>query len=106
MRSAYLLGLGGAALVLPRTSEARAPYLEEIASAVAPGAHAVMLLDQAGWHTSAKLPIPANINLLPLPTKSPQLNTVENLRQHMRDNRLSNRVLASYQDIPVHCGFT
>ena len=31
---------------------------------VAPGAHAVLLLDQAGWHLSARLVIPANITLI------------------------------------------
>ncbi|PWC39891.1 transposase [Azospirillum sp. TSO35-2] len=111
-RSAYLFGAicpaqgKGAALVLPRcTSEAMALHLEEIARAVAPGAHAVVLLDQAGWHTSAKLPIPANITLLPLPPKSPELNPVENIWQYMRDNWISNRVFASYQDILDHCCF-
>jgi len=38
-----------------------------------PGAHAVVLLDQAGWHTFEKLVVPANISLLPLPPKSPEL---------------------------------
>lgn len=77
-------------------------HLQEIARAVAPGAHAVVLLDQAGWHTSAKLPVPGNITLLPLPTKSPELNPVENIWQYMRDNWLSNRIFASYQDILDH----
>jgi hypothetical protein len=30
-------------------------HLAEIAKAVAPGAHAVLLVDQAGWHLSARL---------------------------------------------------
>ncbi len=30
-------------------------YLAEIALAVAPGAHAVVLMDQAGWHMTGKL---------------------------------------------------
>jgi len=42
-------------------------HLDEISQTVSPGAHAVVLLDQAGWHTSAKLNVPANISLLPLP---------------------------------------
>ena len=29
-------------------------HLAEISAAVAPGAHAVLLLDQAGWHMSGK----------------------------------------------------
>ena len=74
-------------------------------AAVAPGAHAILLLDQAGWHVSKKLPIPDNITLLPLPPKSPELNPVENIWQFMRDNWLSNRVFKSYDDILDHCCF-
>ena len=51
-----------------------AHHLEEISATVAPGAHAVLLLDQAGWHTTRKLPVPGNITLLPLPARSPELN--------------------------------
>jgi len=109
-RSAYIFGaicpaLGkGAALVLPRcTTAAMALHLAEISSAVAPGAHAVLLLDQAGWHMTGKLSVPANITLLPLPAKSPELNPVENIWQFMRDNWLSNRVFTSYKDIIDHC---
>src|SRR4051812_16234139 len=36
------------------------PHLKEIAQAVAPGAHAVVLLDQAGWHRSKRLVVPPN----------------------------------------------
>ena len=70
----------GAGLVLPYcNTEAMAAQLEEISQAVAPGAHAVLLLDQAGWHVSPKLTVPANITLLPLPPRSPELNPVENV---------------------------
>ena len=34
-------------------SEAMSMHLEEIAFHIAPGAHAVVVLDQAGWHGSA-----------------------------------------------------
>jgi putative transposase len=71
-----------AGLVLPRcTTQAMNEHLKEIAQAVAPGAHAVLLLDQAGWHVSRKLQVPANITLLPLPAKAPELNPVENIWQ-------------------------
>lgn len=94
----------GAGLVLPFcNSEAMALHLQEISRAVAPGAHAILLLDQAGWHTSEKLPVPDNITILPLPAKSPELNPVENIWQFMRDNWLSNRVFKSYEDILDHC---
>ena len=47
--------------------------------------------------------VPANITILPLPPKSPELNPVENIWQFMRDNWLSNRVFTSYDDIVDHC---
>ena len=65
----------GAGLVLPLCNSATmSMHLAEISQAVSDGAHAVVLLDQAGWHTSEKLSVPANISLLPLPPKSPELN--------------------------------
>jgi hypothetical protein len=108
--STYIFGaicpaLGkGAALVLPRCNTAAMNlHLAEIASAVAPGAHAVLLLDQAGWHLSHRLVIPPNITLVPLPAKCPELNPVENIWQFMRDNWPSNRVFLSYTNILDHC---
>lgn len=35
-------------------------HLAEISQAVEPGAHAVLLLDPAGWHLAAELAIPDN----------------------------------------------
>jgi hypothetical protein len=52
-------------------------HLAEIATQVAPGAHAVLILDQAGWHLSGRLVVPPNITLLLLPPKCPELNPVE-----------------------------
>jgi len=78
-------------------------HLAEISQAVAPGAHAVLLMDQAGWHTSDRIVIPDNISILLLPPRSPELNPVENIWQFMRDNWLSNRVFTSATDIVDHC---
>jgi hypothetical protein len=58
---------------------------------------------QAGWHTTDKLDVPANITILPLPPKCPELNPTENVWQFMRDNWLSNRVFKSYDDVVDHC---
>ncbi len=94
----------GAGLVMPWCdTQAMAAHLAEISKAVDPGAHAVVILDQAGWHMSAKLAIPDNITLLPLPSRSPELNPVENIWQFMRDNWLSNRIFQSYEDIVALC---
>ena len=107
-KSAYIFGAicpqrgVGAALVLPRcNTRAMQWHLDEISSQVMAGAHAVLILDQAGWHTTDKLAIPSNITLLPLPPRAPELNPVENIWQFMRDNWLSNRAFKSYDDIVV-----
>ena len=63
----------------------------------------MLILDQAGWHTTDKLDIPSNITLLPLPPRSPELNPVENIWQFMRDNWLSNRIFESYEQIVTLC---
>jgi putative transposase len=78
-------------------------HLAEISTAVDAGAHAVVIVDQAGWHMSPKLNIPDNITLLSLPPRSPELNPVENVWQFMRDNWLSNRIFTSYDDIVALC---
>jgi transposase len=78
-------------------------HLKEVSIAVDAGAHAVLILDQAGWHTTPKLDVPDNITLLFLPPRAPELNPVENVWQFMRDNWLSNRVFADYDDIVEHC---
>jgi hypothetical protein len=108
--SAYIFGAicprdgKGAGLVMPRCdSAAMSLHLAEIAQEVSPGAHAVLILDQAGWHLSKSLVVPQNITLIPLPPKCPELNPVENVWQFMRDNWLSNRVFQSYTDILDHC---
>ena len=78
-------------------------YLDEIAYEIAAGTHAVLLVDQAGLYMSKHLKVPANITIMPLPPKCPELNPVENIWQFMRDNWLSTRVFTSYDNILDHC---
>jgi len=84
-------------------TQAMTVHLAEISAMVAPGAHGLVILDQAGWHMSKALVVPDNITLLPLPPRSPELNPVENVWQYIRDNWLSNRVFGTYEDIVAHC---
>ena len=104
--SAYLFGAicpargTGAALALPYAdTEAMQLHLDEIARFVARGAHAVLLLDRAGWHTTTALAVPRNITLILLPSRAPELNPVENVWQHLRQTWLSNRVFETYEEI-------
>lgn len=98
-------GRGTAAgLVLPFVNTAAMnAHLAEIAGTVAPGAHAILVLDGAGWHSSKTLVVPENISLLPLPPYSPELNPVENVWQFLRANWLAISVFDSYDTIVEAC---
>ena len=78
-------------------------HLKAISESVAPGWHAALLVDQAGWHISAQLVVPHNITIVALPPKCPELNPQENVWQFLRDNWLSNRVFTSYDNLVDHC---
>jgi len=94
----------GAGLVMPyANTEAMNEHLKEIAKAVSPGAHAVLVLDGAGWHGSQELIVPENITFMPLPPYSPELNPVENVWEYLRKNKLSNRLYETYEDIVDAC---
>ena len=108
--SAYIFGAIcpdrriGAAVVMPEANtEAMEEHLADMSRRVAVGAHAVLVLDGAGWHTSPKLPVPNNISLLPLPRYSPELNPVENVWEFLRANFLSHRVWENYDAIVDAC---
>ena len=62
-------------------SEAMQLHLDEIATKVTPGAHAIVFLNQAGWHGGRVLKVPSNISLMPLPPRAPELNGQENIWQ-------------------------
>jgi transposase len=74
-------------------------HLDEISLTVAHHAHAALLMDRAGWHTTGKLTVPENITIILLPSRAPELNPMENVWQYFRQNWLSNRVFDTYTDI-------
>ena len=101
--NAYLFGAvcpsrdTGVALIMPNAdTEAMQKHVEEVSRAVMPGAHALIILDKAGWHTTRKLKIPRNLTLVPLPPACPELNAAENIWQYLRQTYLSNRVFETY----------
>jgi transposase len=109
--SAYIFGAicpargAGAAIVMPAAnSEAMNEHLKELATRVAPGAVAVVVCDGAGWHQRGKrLKVPDNIRLLSLPPYSPELNPVEKVWDHLRQNKLRAQVWDTYDDILDAC---
>jgi transposase len=106
--NAYLFGAvcptrdTGIAVIMPNANT-EAMRAQEISRAVTPGAHAVIILDKAGWHNTHKLKLPSNLTLLPLPPACPELNSAENIWQYLRQTYLSNRVFESYNAILDAC---
>ena len=108
--SAYIFGAvcaqrdAAVGLVLPfANTQTMALHLEAISQAVPPGRHALLVLDQAGWHTTPKLPQLPNVSLLSLPAGSPELNPAEQVWQQLHDRSLANRCYANYEEIIDAC---
>jgi len=107
---AYLFGAvcpardTGAAIVMPMINTvAMNEHLVEIGRCVSPEAHAVLILDGAGWHPREGLAVPANISLLFLPTYSPELNPAEELWHELRRHFLANSVIDTVEDLIDAC---
>ena len=71
-------------------------FLDRFSETLAEDDHAVMVLDQAGWHSSTALLVPANVTLVPLPAYSPELNPVERVWLYLKERFLSQRLLDDY----------
>jgi hypothetical protein len=88
------------ALALPEaTTRTMNLFLASFAQQLEPGTHAVLILDQAGWHGSGWLAVPETVTLLPLPASSPELNPVERVWLYLREHFLAHRVLADHQAV-------
>jgi transposase len=82
-------------LILPQVNtDCMQIFLDEISNRY-PNGRIIMVLDGAGWHKSKSLRIPQNMNLLPLPPYSPELNPVENIWEELREKYFHNRVFSS-----------
>ena len=85
-------------LVMPELNTAVVNlFLEEFSRRLAPGVHAVLLWDNAGYHTGGGLVVPANVSLIGLLPYSPELNPVENLWHYLRSHHWSHRVYLDYE---------
>ena len=99
---AFALVLTGSRHCLER-AEAMQVFLDRFAATLAPGVHAVLLLDQAGWHTAKAIVVPANLSLIHLPPYSPELNPVERIWLYLRERFLSLRLFADLDAIIDAC---
>ena len=74
-------------------------FLKILREELKPEEHAVLIMDQAGWHKSKTLELPENITILLLPSYSPELNPTENLWHYLRSHYLSNRAYDDYDHL-------
>ncbi len=93
-----------AALVTPNAN-ARAMdlHLAEISRTVAPDAHAILILDGAGWHDVRALNLPGNITLIKLPPDAPEPSPIENVWVYLRANKLAISVFDTYEQTVDKC---
>ncbi len=89
---------------MPRTDfHAMNLHLKEISAIVVTGAHAVLVLDGAGWHKPAVLIVSSSVALLILPPYSPELNPTENVETYIRANKLAISIFDTYENILDAC---
>jgi len=86
-------------LILPMANTAMMDIFLRQVSKDFPDNFIVMLVDQAGWHTSKKLDIPENIRLIKLPPRSPELNPSEHIWEELREKRFHNIAFKTLDDV-------
>lgn len=75
-------------------------HLELISKEIPSDSHAILIMDQAGWHIKAKgLAVPKNLTILSLPPYSPELNPVERLWKWLKARYLKNRFISKDDDL-------
>ena len=73
---------------------------------VGPARQVILVMDQAGWHTSGDLVVPEGLHLEPLPAYSPELQPAERLWT-LTDEAVVNRHFTTLDDLQeaqaAHC---
>ena len=82
-------------LVLPSANTAMMNLFLEHVSQSFENYFMLMQVDQAGWHRSKELVVPANIRLIEQTAYSPELNQVSHLWEELREKYLHNRLFPS-----------
>lgn len=72
-------------------------FLDQFSREIAPDEHAVLIWDRAGFHTSSKLNVPANVSIVELPPYAPELNPMENLWHYLKSHDWSNSFHKDYE---------
>ncbi len=87
-------------LILPeKNTEMMQLFLDEYSKIIPKNKFVALVVDQAGWHKSHDLKIPANMCFVLLPPYSPELNPIEQLWSKLKQGWLANRCFKNYNDI-------
>ena len=78
-------------------------FLADFAQTLREDTHAVLVLDQAGWHGTKGLQVPETVTLVPLPPYSPDIDPVERVWLSLRERYLSHRLLADDEAVVDAC---
>ena len=88
------------ALILPdKDTEMMQLFLDEFSKTIPAEKHVALITDRAGWHITQYLKTPKNISFVFLPPYSPELNSIEQLWQQLKQKYLSNRCFKNYKEI-------
>ncbi len=91
-------------MILPTVStKAMDRFLEDFAKTLGEDEHALMVLDGAGWHTTAALTVPGNVTLLHQPPYAPECNPIERVWLFLRECFLSLQLWSDPEDIVKAC---
>jgi transposase len=81
---------------IPAFTAALADFAQQVGAG--PDKHILLVLDQAGWHSSDQVVVPEGIELVPLPSHSPELQPAERLWP-LTNEPLVNRSFASLDEL-------
>ena len=87
------------ALILPWVDAETMSLFLQHAAAEYPGEFCLLFLDRAAWHCAGALQVPVSMRLVFLPPYSPELNPVEHLWDHLRENYFADVTVFNPQQI-------
>lgn len=86
-------------LVLPRCDTACMNYfLKELSDRYA-DEHILLVADNASWHKSKGLTVPANIEIYPLLPYTPELNPIEQIWDEIREKGFKNELFSTLEKV-------
>ena len=87
-----------AAIVMPHLDTPTIDlFLEPFSAQLAPGVHAALIWDGAGFHTSGESVVPAHVSLIRLPPYWPEPDPIEDLWPYLRSHHRSNRAYEGWE---------